>query len=390
MHRNQDKIKVVHVLSDTNIGGAGTLLYNTMVCGDSERFEYVVVLPEGSRLVERLSRLKCRVLTVRGGRDRSFDASAVREYVRLLKRERPDILHTHASLAARLAGRLSRVPVCIYTRHCVFPLKPWQKSEPFRFAFRHASRMLSDRVIAVAEVARDQMIEMGMDRAQIEVIINGVLPVRSCRASELDELRQALGLQKEHFVVGMSARLEEYKGQGTLLRAAAMCREQAPDMRFLLLGDGSCAAHYRALARELGLEDRVIFAGFVEDIAPYYGIMSVNVNASFGTETSSLALSEGMSVGVPCVASRYGGNPHMVTEGENGFLFEAKDHAELAQALLHLYNDPALLARLSEGARRHYRERFGAERMTHQLERTYERLLSAHGRRAHAATRHTT
>lgn len=386
-----NKIKVMHVLSDTNVGGAGTLLCNTLACGDTNRFDYTVVLPEGSRLVERLSSLPCRVLSVSGGRDRSFDAAAIGQYVRLMRREQPDILHTHASLSARIAGRLCGVPVCIYTRHCVFPLKPWQTSAPFRFVFRYASRLLSDHTVAVAEAARDQLVDMGMDERRIEVIINGVLPVRPSSASELSELRQRLGLDEHDFVVGMSARLEEYKGQGTLLRAAAMCRDIAPDMRFLLLGDGSCAEQYRALAHDLGIEDRVIFAGFVQDIAPYYALMNVNVNASFGTETSSLALSEGMSVGVPCVASRYGGNPNMVCEGENGFLFEAQNHAELAQTLLHLYHDPALLARLSEGALRHYRERFGAERMVHELEGMYGRLLRAHGRRsARAAARRTT
>ena len=369
------KIKVVHVLTDTNVGGAGTLLYNTVACGDTERFEYVVVLPKGSRLAERLLKLKCRVLTVQGGRDRSLDMGAIGEYVRLLRRERPDILHTHASLSARMAGRLAGVPVCIYTRHCVFPLNGWQTSAPSRLLFRHASKVLSDRVIAVAEAARDQLCEMGMDGRQIEVIVNGVLPVRPCYAAELNALRHRLGLDERHFVVGMSARLEEYKGQGTLIRAAAMCRDAAPDMRFLLLGDGSCGERYRTMVGDLGVGDRVIFAGFVEDVAPYYALMSVNVNASFGTETSSLALSEGMSAGVPCVASRYGGNPYMVTEGENGFLFEAQNHAELAQTLLHLYHDPALIARLSEGARRHYRERFGAERMTRALERIYEDAL---------------
>ena len=388
---NNDKIKVMHVLSDTNVGGAGTLLCNTLSCGDTSRFDYTVVLPEGSRLAERLSSLPCRVLTVRGGRDRSFDVAAIGQYARLIRRERPDILHTHASLSARIAGRLCGVPVSIYTRHCVFALKAWQTSAPFRFVFRHASRLLSDRTVAVAQAARDQLVDMGMDARRVEVIINGVLPVRPCRASELAELRQRLGLDEGDFVVGMSARLEEYKGQGTMLRAAAMCRDAAPEMRFLLLGDGSRAEYYRSLARELGIEDRVIFAGFVQDTAPYYALMSVNVNASHGTETSSLALSEGMSAGVPCVASRYGGNPNMVREGENGFLFEAQNHAELAQTLLHLYHDPALCARLSEGARRHYRERFGAERMVHELERTYERLWREHGRHsARAAARHTT
>lgn len=375
MKENTRKIKVVHVLTDTNVGGAGTLLYNTLACGDTSRFEYVVALPEGSRLIERYAGLPCRIVTVRGGRDRSFDLAALPEYVRLLRRERPDILHTHAALSARLAGRLSGVPVCIQTRHCVFPLALWQRSALFRFAFRHGTRLLSDRVVAVAEAAKQQLMDMGMRGRDIEVIINGVRPVRSCSREEIDGLRARLELKPSDFVVGMLARLEEYKGQRTLLRAAALCGERLPNARFLLVGDGSALSNYRALARELGVEERVVFTGFAEDTAPYYALLDVNVNASSGTETSSLSLSEGMSVGVPAVASDYGGNPKMVVDGENGLLFETGNHAQLAQSLIRLYEDRALLARLSEGARRHYRERLTAKGMVRRLEEMYERLV---------------
>ncbi len=369
------KIKVMHVLTDTNIGGAGTLLFNTLSCGDIQRFDYSVALPEGSRLLERFRTLPCRVLTVDGGRDRSMDVKAVMAYLRLLRAERPDILHTHSAFSARLAGKLCRVPVCIQTRHCVFPLTSWQKNAVFRFAFRQGSRWLSDRVVAVAEAAKDNLVELGMDERQIEVIINGVRPVRQCNASEIAALRTQLGLSEQHFVVGMVARLEEYKGQETVLRAAARCLTQASDVRVVFIGDGSCLDSYRALARRLGIEQYVIFTGFIEDTAPYYALMQVNVNASFGTETSSLALSEGMSVGVPAVASTYGGNPRMVVEGENGLLFPPKDDVALSEALLRLHSDRIFLERLSQGAKRHYHERLTADHMVRTLEDLYVKLV---------------
>ncbi len=375
------KIKVVHVLTDTNVGGAGTLLYHTMSAADHDRFDYTVVLPEGSRLAARLSGLACRVVCVKGGRDRSLDVCAIPAYARLLRRERPDILHAHSALAARIAGRLARVPVCVQTRHCVFPLKAWQRSGAFRCLFRHGTHLLSDRVVAVAEAARDQLCEMGLERERIEVIVNGVQPVRQCARDEVAALRERLGLDERDFAVGMVARLEDYKGQATLLRAVSVCGARLPRLRVLLVGDGSREAEYRALADELGIADRVVFCGFAEDVAPYFAVMSVNVNASSGTETSSLSLSEGMSVGVPCVVSDFGGNPKMVVDGENGLVFETGNHAELAQALTRLYEDRALLARLSDGARRHFRERLTAEGMVRRLEDMYERLLSAHGRR---------
>ena len=370
------KIKVMHVLTDTNIGGAGTLLCNTICCGDKESFDYVVVLPKDSRLIERFVALDCRVITVDCGRDRSADPRAIGAYVRVIRMERPDVLHTHAALAARVAGKICRVPVCIQTRHCVFPLASWQKNGLFRLAFRVGSRVLSDRVIAVAEAARENLLRLGMDERQIEVIINGVLPVRSCDEAELDEVRRRWGLERSHFVVGMPARLEHYKGQETVLRAAARCKSLAPDMRFLLIGDGTQTERYRSLARALGVEDTVIFTGFVSDMAPYYALMQLNVNASFGTETSSLSLSEGMSAGVPALASDFGGNPRMITPGVNGYLFPPRDDESLASALLYLYADRAKREALSQGARRLYLEKFTAPAMVRRVEGLYRRLVA--------------
>lgn len=370
------KIKVMHILTDTNIGGAGTLLYNTMACGDASRFDYVVVLPKGSRLIERFLPLSCRVVTVDCGQDRSLEMGALGEYIRVIREIRPDILHTHAALTARLAGRLCRVPICIQTRHCVFPLSSWQKNALFRCAFRLGSRLLSDRVIAVAEAAKENLLLLGMDKRQIEVIVNGVLPVRTCEPKEVDALRKTWGLDASHFVVGMPARLEEYKGQETVIRAAALCRDVAPKLRFLLLGDGSQGDRYRKLSEELGVSDRVIYAGFVSDMAPYYALMDLGVNASFGTETSSLSLSEGMSAGVPALASDYGGNPRMIDAGINGFLFPPRDERALANLLLLLYRDRQLLEDLSIGARRLYSEKFTADAMVRQLEGLYEQMMT--------------
>ena len=370
------KIKVMHILTDTNIGGAGTLLYNTMVCGDASRFDYVVVLPKGSRLIERFLPLSCRVVTVDCGQDRSIEWGALGEYIRVIREVRPDILHTHAALTARLAGRLCRVPVCIQTRHCVFPLSSWQKNALFRLAFRIGSRLLSDRVIAVAEAAKENLLLLGMDERQIEVIINGVLPIRSCEQDEIEALRGAWGVDASHFVVGMPARLEEYKGQETVIRATALCRDTAPELRVLLIGDGSQEDRYRELAKKLDVEDRVMFTGFVSDMAPYYALMDLGVNASFGTETSSLSLSEGMSAGVPALASNYGGNPRMINVGINGFLFPPRDEKALANLLLLLYRDRQLLEDLSKGARRLYSEKFTADAMVQQLEGLYERMMT--------------
>ena len=98
------KIKVMHVLTDTNIGGAGTLLYNTMRCANHDHFDYVVVLPRGSRLIERFRPLACRVVTVNCAQDRSLEPLALPEYIR-----EPSSARSWISAASRRLLRMRAV-----------------------------------------------------------------------------------------------------------------------------------------------------------------------------------------------------------------------------------------------------------------------------------------
>jgi glycosyltransferase involved in cell wall biosynthesis len=142
-----------------------------------------------------------------------------------------------------------------------------------------------------------------------------------------------------------------------------------------VIGDGSLSEKLRGEVVRLGLDRNVHFTGFVRDVAPWMSLLRVNVNCSIGTETSSLALSEGMSLGIPALASDYGGNPYMVRNGENGFLYPQGDDARLAALVERLVADEVLYVRLSEGAYRRFREELNVEKMTKETEELYEKLL---------------
>ena len=118
----------------------------------------------------------------------------------------------------------------------------------------------------------------------------------------------------------------------------------------------------------------MIFTGFVNDVAPYYNIMNLNLNCSIGTETSSLALSEGMSLSIPAIATTYGGNPFMITDGVNGFLVPERDPAAMAEKI----ENPSLYEKLSKGAYEMYEKKFTASAMTRQLEELYEKSYDKH------------
>ena len=106
----------------------------------------------------------------------------------------------------------------------------------------------------------------------------------------------------------------------------------------------------KALSSELGLDDVVCFTGFREDVATIFYITEVNVNCSYRSETSSLSLSEGMSLGIPSVVSDCGGNTYMVKNCENGLIFPMENEEALAMALIRLYCDRELYKKFSANA----------------------------------------
>ena len=180
-------------------------------------------------------------------------------------------------------------------------------------------------------------------------------------------------MDKNSFVVSIFARLEEYKGHKTFLDAAKICKKYCPDFRFFIVGDGSQKEELKSYAESLGLGNTVHFSGFVSDVSPYFNITDVNVNCSFGTETSSLAISEGMSLGIPSVVSDFGGNTHMVKNGEEGFVFPVKNAESLAICLIRLYRDRELYEKISQRARARYEREFTARAMSDRMAGIYHK-----------------
>ncbi|MBQ7922713.1 MAG: glycosyltransferase [Clostridia bacterium] len=364
-------MRIMHILTDSNIGGAGRLLINYLHNFDRTQFEIAVVLPRDAALKPLVEAEGYPVLEMDNGRDKSFDMAAVKELKKMIREWKPDIVHTHSSFSGKLAAWLCGVPRRFYTRHCAFEPPKRLTTFPGKQINGWINTTLATDIVAVAQAAKDNLTDTGIRGDKVTVIINGVEPMRETDAAEKTALRQSLGIGEDTFVCGISARLEEYKGHKYLLESAKQVCDAHPDTVFLLMGEGSCREALEEQTKSLGIADKVYFTGFLDDVAPYYGIMDVNLNCSIGTETSSLALSEGMSVGVPAIATTFGGNPYMVTDGWNGFLVPERDPAAMAEKILDLIRDPALHGRLSDGAREAYRTKFTAAAMTRQLEKLY-------------------
>lgn len=368
-------MRVLHVISDENIGGAGVLLTNLLSEFDSARVSSIVALPENSLLRERIETLGVPTVLLRHGVDR-VEPSAVAELMRCIRRSRAEIVHANAALSARVAGKLCGIGV-VHTRHCCYPPRGIWRFSPIRLAGGICNCMLSDRVIATADAAAENLRSLGIPQKKITIIINGSKPIRAVSDGELEASRRAFSIDPNDFCVGICARLEDCKGHDTFLQAARILCERAPKIsfRFLIVGTGTRRTALEEMARSLGIEDHVRFTGFVVDMAPIYRLLRINVNCSSGTETSCLALSEGMSAGVPCVASDYGGNRAMIGEGDAGMLFPVGDAAALAECILQIAESPDREVQMRRAALLRYAQKYTAKRMADEVAALYQQMV---------------
>lgn len=367
-------MKVLHVISDENIGGAGVLLTSLLRNFDRARVQSVVALPRGSALCERIGELDIPTCELAYPCDR-LSASSVRELTDLIRTQKVDIVHANAALSARWAGRRCGA-IVMHTRHCCYPPTGIWRLGAVRWLGGFWNRALSDRVIATADAAAENLMMLGIPRERIDVIINGSEAVREVSDSELEAARARWGISPDDFTVGICARLEPCKGHETFLRAAKRLTEEYPyrSFRFLIVGDGSRRAELEVTCETLGLESSVCFTGFVKDVALIYRLLRVNVNCSSGTETSCLAVSEGMSAGVPAIVSDYGGNRAMIGDSMAGIVYPVGNADALADAIGRIASDPALEARMRRAARERYESSYTAAAMTESVTRVYERV----------------
>lgn len=371
-------IKVLNILTDTNVGGAGRIFLQYLKCIDRSRFEIYTAVPSDSQLIPLINELGFEVIETEHGHDRTYEKGAVGEYKHIIREVKPDIVHTHSSLAGKIAAYLCGVKSRIYTRHSAFEMPKRLTTFPGKQISGLMNNTLSTEIIAVCNAAAKNLTDTGVSAKRITVILNGVEPVRELSAEERAEFRKSVGIAADEFVGLISARLEDYKGHRYLVEAANLIREKLGDtrkVRIVFMGDGTERENLERQCHELGVEDMILFTGFVSDIAPWCNIMDLVLNSSLA-EAASLALCEGMSLEKPAVVTDFGGNPEMITEGENGLIVPTRDSKALAEAMMRIMESPELYKKLSRGAIDRYRRDFTSQVMTDKVMALYEKSVS--------------
>lgn len=299
-----------------------------------------------------------------------MDLGAIKKLKKIFKEEKPDIVHAHSSMSGKIAAYLAGVKSRMYTRHCAYDPPRVLTTFPGKQINGLVNNTLSTKIIAVAEAAKQNLTDTGVDERKITVIINGVEALKPVSPDEQSKLKAKYVIGENDFVFGIVARLEAVKGQKYFIEAAKKMLRKYENLKFIIAGTGAMENEYKRLSEN---NPNIIFTGFIENVAEIFSIIDVNVNCSYGTETSSLALSEGMSLKKPAIASIYGGNPYMVTDGFNGYLCEKQNTDALFKKMEKLYTDRDEYKKMSENAYTAYNEKFTASKMTKTLEEIYEK-----------------
>jgi glycosyltransferase involved in cell wall biosynthesis len=316
------------------------------------------------------------------------DLVATFRLARLIRRERPHILHTHTAkagtvgrVAALLAGS-RRPPIVVHTFHG-HVLRGY--FGPLRsLFFRLLERWLAAQttaLIAVSPQVRDDLVGLGIaPRERFAVIRLGIelderiAPKRNGRI----ESRRYLGIPEERFAVGWIGRMTAVKRTDDVLVSFKRLRESGVDATLCMVGDGPDRAGLEQRAHDLGIVRDTLFLGYQEEVAPFYAAFDALVLPS-SNEGTPVSVIEALGAGRPVVATRVGGVPDVVRDGKDGFLVEPGETDELAERLERLARDPELRERMGREGRDRVLPRYAVDRLVDDVDQLYRSLLSAEG-----------
>jgi len=313
------------------------------------------------------------------------DARALLALRKLLRSQRPQVVHTHsgkAGVLGRLAARDAGVPVIIHHIHgpSFGPFQGRLANWLFTAAERYAAGATTHFVCSAQAMTR-RYLAAGIGRPEMYTrVFSGFRIDPFVNATNDLELRRSLGFGADQFVIGKIARLAPLKGHEDLLKAFQALLPGCPQARLLLVGDGPQGAEIRQLARRFGLMEKVVFTGLVPplEVARYVGIMDCLAHLS-SREALSRALPQALAGGKPVVSYDFDGADEVCLEGQTGFLVRTGDVAGVVRALQELAGKPDLRRQLGQQGQSFVQQHFKVEKMVDDLYELYLKLLSQHG-----------
>lgn len=291
---------------------------------------------------------------------------------RFLNTESPDVLHTHKNQALIFVYLatigMSRAPWAA-NRGTTYPLS--RNPIAYYIHKRHVNC-----IVAVSHAVKKSLVDDGIPGEKVEVVYGSFDPRRFHLQVDRTTMRQRWGIVDGTSVIGLVGSLETAKkGHPVFLKAGKLLMQRRPDLKMVLVGEGN-PQPLKALATSLGIADRVVFAGFTEDIPAALAAIDVAVCASLRGEGLTGAIREAMAMGRPVVSTEVAGNRELVVHEETGLIVPPGEPEALARAIEEILKAPQLATRYGERGRQRVMELCAEDVRLALVERIYQTLRS--------------
>ena len=386
-----ERVKVLRIIARLNIGGPAihTILLTEKL--NRNLFDSVLVAgsedeQEGNMLDLMGERKISSLILPELGREISFwhDLLTFFKVYRIIRKFKPQIVHSHTAKAGtigRLAAKLAGVPIVIHTFHGhVFHSYFSRLKTNFFLLIERFCGRFTDRVITISQRQFDDIRGFKVIREDRIVVVSLGLDLEGfVKFSHRNgEVRRELGVSDNCKLVGIVGRLVPIKNHNLFFDAARRITEKLTDVRFVVVGDGELRDELRGFIQKLGIEDKVSFLGWRNDLAKIYSDLDVLVLTSLN-EGTPVAVIEAMASEVPVVATRVGGVPDLVDDGVTGYLVESGDKVGLVEAITKVLNNPEEAHMMGEAGRRKVYPDYDISNLVQHLEGLYKELLREKG-----------
>lgn len=368
------RAKILFLFDGLGIGGAEQLLLTTLKYLDRERFVAVVYcIGADGKMKKEIEALNVSVIALNKNM-RFWNLSAVLNLMKVFRREKPHIVHTHlfyANYFGRIAAAITRVPVVVTTEHGTHGY--------FKKFYHHLADFLlaifTYRIIAVSGAVKEYMQKNTfISESKISVIYNAVDFDRFKRIDEFDRnaIRRSLLSSDSGFVIGCVSNLAPWKGQFHLLRAFVKVRQALPGTKLCIIGRGTADFKHRleSFAKENNISGDVRFLGERRDIPQMLKALDLFVFPSL-TEGLGISLLEAMYMKLPVIAFATEGILEVVEDNKDGILVRRGDDQSLSEEIISLLKDSEKMKRMGLNARKKVEMFFSPEVYIKKLESFY-------------------
>jgi glycosyltransferase involved in cell wall biosynthesis len=384
----EKKIKIAHVITRLDWGGSSDIV--RLLCTHLNPAQYDIRLIIGltehattktRTFMDAFDQKITVIPELRRDINPWLDTVALVRLYRIFCRQKFDIVHTHTAKAGalgRLAALLAGVGVRIHTPHghnfygYAGPVISW-----VIISIEKCLAKITSRIIALTELEKNDFIRYGVaGQKRVSLVYQG-LDLREGSGCVISQAttRKSLGITPCEKVVGMVARLEPVKGCEHFIAAAGMIARQAVEVKFLVVGQGSLRPALENQAALLGLKEKFVFTGWRDDVRALLSAMDIVVLPSLN-EAVGIVLIEAQSCGVPVVATRVGGIPEVVKDGDTGLLVEPGDSKAIAGAVIQLLQDDVRRSAMSSAAQVWVEGKFKVQDMVDNTSFVYQSFLT--------------